>query len=241
MHFTTFSTIHLPVFSILIVLCELVFFLSWCAFNLIYSLFNAQRCEGYRTTAMTPLVTLNGSHTLFRCYKFYVDYVYCGCHKSETKCTYSVTQFNDAIFRMNVCLCVWANVCWSLWCGLVFKPNVNIHDGNTLEKLQAIISFGMLAKIIPPKSNKRTHIHTHTQMLSKNMSRANTKFIVTRILGRHCIMAFFYSFAGFLNVQTKVSFVLYVWVWARECFLFFQWTTSKTPNSWNENESTMNT
>lgn len=60
--------------------------------------------------------------------------------KACTKCTYSVTQFNDSIF---------------------FTPNnVNRDDGNNPEKLQAVISFGMHAKTCTFKSNK-THSLTY--------------------------------------------------------------------------------
>lgn len=81
--YSCFTLSPFPFFFSLLSPWEFFSFFPLCAFNLIYSLFSVL---GWIFWMM---------HILFNCYKFNVDYVYRGCHKSQPKCTYSVTQFND--------------------------------------------------------------------------------------------------------------------------------------------------
>lgn len=129
-----------------IVQCELFFLrccCCWCAFNLIYSLFSAQRCES--STGWERIYYLAAiNFTLIMFIAVVIK-----------------AKRNALILSHNSMM----PFCVLGWCGRwLFESTVNTDDGNNLEKLQAIISFGMLTlKSHHPNQTSTNTQHTHCQ------------------------------------------------------------------------------
>lgn len=142
------------------------------------------------------------SHILFNCYKFNVDYVYCGFHKNNQNAL--ILSHNPMI------LFLFSLLSPSLSFSLL---NANASSACMMninrKKQAAIISFGMPAKTIHPNQTHILYDEFQKERRKKNEPRTTPKFIVSWLLRDIASsLSFIHLFSFFFRcVQTNVSFV----------------------------------